>query len=622
MRRTRLLAPLLFLASIGFGGDDADAAFLCVNKNPCAGGVGTNFTTIEAAFEAAEQQNNETDTVLIDDNGGTPYVESPSYTDTTQAVHVIGDGVGQTIIEGPGPDSSAVTLINANSTIKDLTIYSPSVSNGAALRWTGTASNIQVLHTGSTEASINGMVAEGNAVLEDSTVSINGFGLFTVVGNASGVKVIDSSLRGGGRGISVGDGTLALERSTVTSTRSPIEVGNGGDLTVLNAVLRMTGTLPADGAIYLLSGAEGIVRHATVIGAGTGRGVLIDATSGDSKVTMFDSIIDGFVTSLLCAGTAPNTATLGVSYSNWTEPAQTEDTECADTFGGVNDNVNEPVYVSTNPLFPDFRLKAPSPLIDAGGPGDPLTQDLVGAPRVIDGDGNSVATSDMGAYEYQRQPPSAAISAPETATVGQPASFSATGSSDPDPGDALTYSWDFGDGGTGEGFAPQHSFATGGTFEVKVTVADPTGLSDSATAQVQVPASAPTEPGKPNNPKKPKKPKNPKALATISELRAVPKRIRRGKGLPKLIKGLKRPGFQFKLSKKGDVALTLVRCKGKRGCKRRVQVPGSATFKASAGENTIKFRGRLTGPKLRKGRYRATLKAAGNALSTAFTLLP
>jgi len=45
-----------------------------------------------------------------------------------------------------------------------------------------------------------------------------------------------------------------------------------------------------------------------------------------------------------------------------------------------------------------------SPCIDTGSndavPED-VTTDLDGNPRIVDGDGDSVATVDMGAYEYQ-----------------------------------------------------------------------------------------------------------------------------------------------------------------------------------------------------------------------------
>jgi hypothetical protein len=51
-------------------------------------------------------------------------------------------------------------------------------------------------------------------------------------------------------------------------------------------------------------------------------------------------------------------------------------------------------------------------------------------------------------------------------------SFSATGSLDPD-GDALTYSWDFGDGTPpAAGLAVSHAYAVANTYAVTLTVSD------------------------------------------------------------------------------------------------------------------------------------------------------
>jgi PKD repeat protein len=49
--------------------------------------------------------------------------------------------------------------------------------------------------------------------------------------------------------------------------------------------------------------------------------------------------------------------------------------------------------------------------------------------------------------------------------------FTAQGASDPD-GDALTYTWDFGDNSSGSGASVSHTYATAGTFNVTVTVSD------------------------------------------------------------------------------------------------------------------------------------------------------
>ncbi|MDN4161704.1 PKD domain-containing protein [Nocardioides abyssi] len=61
--------------------------------------------------------------------------------------------------------------------------------------------------------------------------------------------------------------------------------------------------------------------------------------------------------------------------------------------------------------------------------------------------------------------------------------FDASNSFDPDE-DQLTYTWDFGDGTTGDGVDPAHTYATNGSRLVRLTVSDGT-LSDEATQTVQ-----------------------------------------------------------------------------------------------------------------------------------------
>ena len=84
---------------------------------------------------------------------------------------------------------------------------------------------------------------------------------------------------------------------------------------------------------------------------------------------------------------------------------------------------------------------------------------------------------DVGAYEYQRKAPSAAvIVTPNQAIAGQPIVFDGAGSSDPDPGDALTYSWSFDDGTMVTGATVTHAFAAPGPHAGTLTVTDPLGL--------------------------------------------------------------------------------------------------------------------------------------------------
>src|SRR5207245_10805751 len=61
------------------------------------------------------------------------------------------------------------------------------------------------------------------------------------------------------------------------------------------------------------------------------------------------------------------------------------------------------------------------------------------------------------------------------------------GSSDPD-GSVASWSWDFGDGKTSTTRSPSHTYATGGSYTVKLTVQDNAGATNSVTHSVSVSA--------------------------------------------------------------------------------------------------------------------------------------
>lgn len=79
------------------------------------------------------------------------------------------------------------------------------------------------------------------------------------------------------------------------------------------------------------------------------------------------------------------------------------------------------------------------------------------------------------AIESNTQPPVASINGPFTLVEGGSVSVSGVGSSDPD-GDAITYSWNFGDGGTATGPTTTHSYTQDGNYTITLTVTDARGL--------------------------------------------------------------------------------------------------------------------------------------------------
>jgi hypothetical protein len=74
--------------------------------------------------------------------------------------------------------------------------------------------------------------------------------------------------------------------------------------------------------------------------------------------------------------------------------------------------------------------------------------------------------------------PTAAITLPAKTITGIPLAFGAAGSTDPYPGGTTgaSYSWTFGDGGSGSGLTPSHTYTAPGKFPVTLTVTDGYGF--------------------------------------------------------------------------------------------------------------------------------------------------
>ncbi|HMG74994.1 MAG TPA: PKD domain-containing protein, partial [Pyrinomonadaceae bacterium] len=114
----------------------------------------------------------------------------------------------------------------------------------------------------------------------------------------------------------------------------------------------------------------------------------------------------------------------------------------------------------------------------------------------VDGSGQTDLSNDqVGNYSASwasgsgNQLPIASAGGTYSGTISQNVPFNGGTSYDPD-GTIVSYSWSFGDGGTGSGVSPIHPYSAGGTYNVTLTVTDNLGAQGSATTTVSISSSS------------------------------------------------------------------------------------------------------------------------------------
>ena len=88
-------------------------------------------------------------------------------------------------------------------------------------------------------------------------------------------------------------------------------------------------------------------------------------------------------------------------------------------------------------------------------------------------------------------PPTASAGGSYRWSAGQALTFDGSGSTDSD-GSIVSYAWTFGDGSTGSGVSPSHTYSSPGSFTATLTVTDNAGATASASASVTIAPAAST----------------------------------------------------------------------------------------------------------------------------------
>jgi PKD domain len=460
----------------------AHATTYCVNDPACpAGGVAKTLDDAVAAANAAADH----DTIRV---GPGTY---PTPDGLYQPTDLIGSGTGSTEIDAPaGPTSGAIYLVNAQAQVSDLSVrLTHDQQVGVRLMKGASAHRMRVVGA-HTLKSVDGIVVEDPAS-DISQVNVDlGAGLSNAgIADLGGATISDVDLTAG-LGIEPSHYGTIVRRATVHAT-IPLYVF-GGTLNIANALLLPhPDAPPADGFSGLEvengnTGENGLLNAADVTVAGPGYGVGLTVHSNYSAQNGGSASAN--ISGLLVTGVGQDLYRYGKSVSQTADIEIDHSAYSANKVQGIGNgslvvgagnltNGADPKFV--NPAAGDYRLAYNSPLLDKGSPTEPLSgddPDLAGKSRVRDSDANGSAIRDIGAYEYQRLAPTAAI------TGG----FDGSQSSDPDGDPLSSFNWSFGDGTSAAGVKASHTFGAPGSYVTTLTVTDPTGLSASATKTTTV----------------------------------------------------------------------------------------------------------------------------------------
>src|SRR3954452_14974580 len=418
-RPTLLLAAAVSLAAAtASAASVAQADTYCVAKPACAaqpsGHAAADLTTALADAAAHGGPDRiEIGPGIFPYPGATPTVQY-----TNDITEIVGAGRDATILMG-GTGQFALGVDRAGVTVSDLgiTLVDNVDSKGLRLAAAGDVARRLDVDAGHPTSSSEGIGITAGATLDDVRVAMG------TSSGSDGVYVY-------------GAGGAQLDHVAITAGY-PLRVNSADALTTVSHA-RITG---AYRVAYIQSPNELAISDSVLVSAsGTYEAVGVDSAgpcttlARITRSTLVGKGLNGVVRLNQTAGAGTAKAILrGVAIVGTGAPfARTKTTGAAifdvdaSAFGpgytpGAGDvfgahDVGAPSGFA-DAAAGDFRLRPDSPLVDAGGadasalPGG--ATDLDGAARVVDGNGDTTAQADIGAFEHQR-PAAPVIASPAT----------------------------------------------------------------------------------------------------------------------------------------------------------------------------------------------------------------
>jgi uncharacterized delta-60 repeat protein len=225
----------------------------------------------------------------------------------------------------------------------------------------------------------------------------------------------------------------------------------------------------------------------------------------------------------------------------------------------------------------------------------------------------------MARYILDLAPTASFTAAPNPVVAAQAVVFNGGASADPD-GTIVSHQWDFGDGSTGTGATATHSYANAGSYNAKLTVRDDYGLTTSTTKAITVNAPAPLLTGLAIKPAKFRAALRGGSIArkggakvSYRDSQAATTTFTVERVLPGRRSGTRcvRPTARNRSAKR---------------CTRFVGVRGSFSHVDRAGQNSIRFTGRVRQKALAPGPYRLNARPraggkVGKTVSVRFRIV-